>query len=280
MTRILRVLAQVVLLIGIAQSVAAQSFADGTFNNASWSEIVLPSSASGATCTSTQDASNGNPSPSRKTVHVYPPGFINCAHVSLASTYTPSQGAIVALRYSYDLIHYTFPLGGVGHSPLIIQSNTYYYLATGNSATSGVWATFNKSGLTETDFIKIDGPAERDHPDFSCNGAPIQFGYLTRNHLPSGPNVTTQSAIDNWNITIESTQPCRQTFNCPPRTIPTVVNDVTYCCITPNDGPIGQDTPEFCCARACPAGSVQTTVNDVTFCCQPDALGGICCTRR
>lgn len=185
----------------------AQVFQDGTFTSTSWSEVVLLSSP-GATCTASQDTANGIPFPSRRTVHTYPPGWINCAHASTPSIYNPSQGAIATLTYSYDLRHYTSALGGVRYSPLVVQDNTYYYVDPGDLITIDNWSPFSGS-LTAASFTKLDGPpSSRDTPDFSCNGSPIQFGYVTRNHNPSpSGTITTRSAIDNWKVTIKP-EPC------------------------------------------------------------------------
>jgi hypothetical protein len=254
-----------------AQSAAAQSFSDSTFPNPAWTSVLLPSSAPTATCTGTQDTT-GNPAPSRLTVHTYPPGWVNCAHLSIPSMYDPAaQGQIVGLSYKYDAAHYTFSLGGVRYSPLVFQDNNYYVLslAFADNVTSGNWTTFAKSSLMASDFFKLDGPLQRDHPDFSCTGSKIQFGYVTRNFLPSGSTITTKSGIDNWVITVQS-QTCTVAPTCPLNTTPVVVGNVTYCC--PNTpAPANQ----FCC---CPLGSVPTTINGVTYCCQPNAQGRLCCT--
>lgn len=91
------------------------------------------------------------------------------------------------------------------------------------------------------------------------------------------PNVT-------CTFTNERTLPSVQ---CPIRTIPTVIDGVSYCCTTDNDGEIGSGTGSFCCTRACPPGTVETTVNGVAFCCETgvhDQVGNnpaqLCCTRK
>lgn len=252
---------------------AAQTFTDNTFPNSAWSTTLLPSSAAGAKCDGRQDTSSGTAAPSRTTQHDYPQGWINCAHVWLGGGYAPSQGAIVNLDYSFDLIHYTAKLGGVRYSPLIVQNNTYYWIPLGHSITSASWTPFSQNNLTEASFTKFEGPSERKTPDFSCGGAEMRFGYLTRNYLPGNTTITTKSGIDNWTIRIR-TESCKPGIECPPPWRATQVNGVWHCC---PDG-ISENTPEFCCFPACPPGSIQTTVNGVRFCCERNPAGEVCCT--
>jgi hypothetical protein len=249
----------------------AQQFTDSTFNNTGWSTLLLPSSSVNARCTASQDAADGQPAPSRKTTHVYQQGWVNCAHLSLMSSYDPANGAIVSLRYSYLARHYTSTLGGVRYSPLVFQDNTYYYVAPGDDVRPDQWSNFLRNGLTETNFTKLDGPSKRITPDFSCRGRRIQFGYVTRNHQIGNDTITTESGIDDWQINVE-TQPCAN--ECASPRMPKIVDGKRYCC-DPDAGVGGRD---FCCEPACPPGSVLTTVEGVTFCCQSTPQGELCCT--
>jgi hypothetical protein len=263
------------LLLFVAPALFAQTFSDNTFPNSFWQDIVLPTSAAGAKCTSYQDGSNGTPAPSRFTEHVYPPGWIDCAHIFTQAIYDPaSQGEILALGYSFNAIHYTSKLGGVRYTPLIVQNSTYFFFSPGPSVTSDEWTPFSGT-LHETDFVKLSGPWERKNPDFSCKGPRMQFGYLTRNHLPSGPDITTKSAIDNWAINLE-TRECAVVPRCPPPQVETTIDGQTYCCDRALTPPAAG---EVCCRRTCPPGSHETTVNGVTFCCR-DTANGVCCTPR
>ncbi|HYK01194.1 MAG TPA: hypothetical protein VE974_05515 [Thermoanaerobaculia bacterium] len=265
------------LAIGGVDYAHAQAFTDSTFNNLAWSTVLLPGSTINARCVAAQDSGNGQAAPSRKTDHSYEQGWINCAHLSLASFYDPAQGAITSLRYSYHARHYTTSLGGVRYSPLVFQNNTYYYIAPGDDVRPDSWVAFSDTNLTESRFTKLVGPSERQTPDFSCKGTRIQFGYVTRNHQSGNDTIDTESGIDNWNITIERKIPCDvQPSPCPLNAPnPTTIDGEPYCC----SADVGAQTREVCCQRACPAGSVLTTINGVTFCCQPTAQGGICCTR-
>ncbi|MDX6528862.1 MAG: hypothetical protein QOH41_1152 [Blastocatellia bacterium] len=201
------------LTILAAQNLAQAQFADGNFNTAGWHSVLLSSiSASGASFSTVPDpdTTRGVPLPSRLTTHNYPAGGdIFVAHRYQAQSYNPAtQGAIVQLTYSYQLVHYTN--AAVAYSLLVFQNNTYYQskpedyvLGPGTSFT-----TFTRPHLTASSFTKLEGPSANLHPDFSCNGSIIWFGYVTRNHNPNTFTETTTSAIDNWRVTIDESRRC------------------------------------------------------------------------
>src|ERR1043165_5199262 len=256
---------QIMIVLGVlcAINVTAQ-FTDNTFNNSGWSTVLLPSSSANTKCTAVQDSANGQSAPSGKTTHVYQQGWINCAHLSLASVYDPTNGAIVSLSYSYLARHYTTILGGVRYSPLVFQDNTYYYVAPGDDVRPDQWSSFSQSGLTEANFTKLDGPSERITPAFSCNGTRIQFGYVTRNHQIGNDVITTESGIDDWQITLDTRRCIEQPGGCISPKIPRTIDGKTYCC----DPDAATDARDFCCDPACPPGSVLSTINGLTFCCR------------
>jgi hypothetical protein len=53
------------------------------------------------------------------------------------------------------------------------------------------------------------------HPDFSCKGAHIAFGFVTRNSNPTSSIATTKSAIDNWTVTIVDKRQCCAAVSAP-----------------------------------------------------------------
>jgi hypothetical protein len=218
------------LIAALSGSAHAQWASDSTFNNADWTAIVLPYPLSdpNAKCGTLaipcgQDP-NGNPSPSRKTYHNYDgtngnPKAIWVAHLyqPLSSIYDPStQGAIAGVSYSYDLIQHTGGGQAVTHALLAYQNNTYYfsYRSNSNPSTDLVynspnWQSFPLPSatpkiLTAADFQKVSNTGSTEHPDFSCKGKPIQFGYVTGN---SNTNPTI-SAVDNWRVDIIKGDPC------------------------------------------------------------------------
>jgi len=201
-------------LMPIGPASAATTISDGTFNNAAWVAVQLTSlSVSGSSFTSAQDNTAGLLSPSRTTTHTYPNGSIFVGHRYQTTAYDPSTGAISSLSYAYDLNHRTN--GFVGYSLLVFQNGTYYrapenLIAGANSN----WTNFTGQNLTASSFTRLEGPSKSDHPDFSCKGSRIEFGYVTRNHNGgTGIDVTT-SSIDNWTVTLE-TSPCCAAITAP-----------------------------------------------------------------
>lgn len=183
-------------------------FQDATFNNADWNSILIPTSVSGAIGSGNQDTISGYPLPSRLTIHTYPTGTIYVAHTFQAtSPYNLAQGSIANLSYSYDLNHST-PLN-VAYSLLVFQNNTYYYVLPSDLIAGSTWQHFTRSNLTAASFTKLYGPSNNVKPDFSCAGAPIVFGYVTRNTNSIVAHTdTTRSRLDNWKVIINEADCC------------------------------------------------------------------------
>jgi hypothetical protein len=269
-------------------------FTDSTFNNADWNDALLtPPSVSGAICKASQDPV-GNPSSlSRTTTHTYPVGQIDCAHLYRqsipTSTYDPStQGEIVSLSYSYDLINKgdlinnVQSAGGVAYSILIFQAGTYYYRLPNDGiagpTTSNTWTTFSGSNLTAASFTKLVGPSPNVNPDFSCKGSKIVFGYVTRNSNPNSGNTDqTISGIDNWKVSIDKQKPCCGTISEPRVTCDngvftyafTVTNNSThiiqYLLLSPPVGATFTISPSFINLGTNPLNPGQSTSVSITI---------------
>lgn len=197
-------------MLALRNTTQAQTYTDSTFNNSDWTSTTLPfpATATGASSTSAKDTGNGNPAPSRTTIHNIVPGQIIVAHRNLTSTYDPSvQGAITSLSYSYDLRQYNPPQGaGFAYSILVFQDNTYYRSVPVDVVFGTSWQAFSKSGLTAASFVKVSGDSPNTNPDFSCKGTRIQFGYATANS--SSGTLSLRGGIDNWTIRIDEKKSC------------------------------------------------------------------------
>jgi len=196
----------IILMMLASQKVSqAQTFTDHTFLNSDWNSVLLPVSTTGAGFTSTQDNTNGNTAPSRKTVHTFPPGQIFVGHLNSAAFYNPAiDGAIIRLSYSYDLRRYNPSASGVIYSILVFQNNTYYRSIPVDQVFIDSWNPFGSNNLTAADFWNVTGSNE--HPDFSCKGSILQFGYVI---VDTNNQVTTKTTgIDNWAVKIEESKLC------------------------------------------------------------------------
>ena len=123
---------------------------------------------------------------------------ISVAHINTAYIFAPSSVSIAGLNYSYDLkfLGAQGRVLSVAYSPLLLQNDTYYAAASDNISGTN-WTAFSRPSLIASDFVNVGGlglvnalgPGPTN-PDFSCNGAPIQFGYMTANSTPVPAAVT------------------------------------------------------------------------------------------
>lgn len=186
----------------------AQTYSDATFNDADWSSAVLGCSTAGSAVTVRQDFSEGAAPPSRTTVHQYQggnPGVL-VTHMRRGASYTPSsQGAIASLSYSYDLRHYTGPSQwAVAYSPLIVQNGRQFRLRDWDGVFPDEWTRFGRT-VGAADFVELCDPFSNVHPDFSCTGSRMDFGYATGNSNPNVPSPfqDRSSGLDNWYLEVQ-----------------------------------------------------------------------------
>jgi hypothetical protein len=89
---------------------------------------------------------------------------------------------------------------------LLLQSNIYYTNQLQEVA-AGSWANLKESSpLLAADFTRV-GSSEPVNPDFTTNGAPIQFGYATAASLSSGTAglITGTIGADDYQLSISNT---------------------------------------------------------------------------
>lgn len=101
------------------------------------------------------------------------------------------------------------------------QGGKYYYgggswKVFDSSTWNSTWHNYSRSGLTQPnstgpggDFaeMKADGPDPNSHPDFSCAGGPIHFGFITASDARGTINTTlfkSFAGYDNWSAVIHS----------------------------------------------------------------------------
>lgn len=180
-------------------------FSDDTFANPDWTAAKIVDTTAGQTATfvAGQVTSGGNAGAYRQVNHVYDAGIIVVGHAKSGALYDPAAtGAIVAIAYSYDLIHLDPPPGqAVAYGIALFQGGNVYSTPLDNIFPA-TWTSFGASGLTAANFALRAGAGPAT-PDFSATGAPITFGYASFNNNTGGaPGLTRISGIDNWQVTV------------------------------------------------------------------------------
>jgi hypothetical protein len=125
------------------------------------------------------------------------------------SPYDPAvKGPIEVLSYSEDAKLVNGFGGGQANGPAIRQGGSVYRIPGIATGTNFSWYALNL-GLDATSFVKVLGGScgsdvdEFSHPDFSENGAPIEFGFSRANSQIDGQGAYDISAgIDNWHVSV------------------------------------------------------------------------------
>jgi uncharacterized repeat protein (TIGR01451 family) len=213
------------LMVALSPWAYGQLF-DTTFNTNDWSSTIIPfpisapNAQSGFTpnppppsptpCATGQFFLSGNAS--HQTCMFFPlpsiPPAIWMAHVYQPFTYTPAtEGPIGSVSFSYDLNPYTQT---PTYSLLLVQGGKYFRSANsvsnpsapndhpGGPVGSPLWKSIQHGNYTAEEFQQVSNVGSNVHPDFSCNGGPIKFGYLTGKSTVNW----SVSRIDNWKVDI------------------------------------------------------------------------------
>lgn len=184
---------------------------DSEFAPSDWTVTVIHAT-NGANGSATQATTGGNPGAFRDLMHTMPsPSGLWLFHRFHASTYDPAvQGAIATLDYSED--QRMLGAGVVATRPALLQDGVVY--STPGGIVSGVsWVTYSEQGLTHLQFANLvpagDGMSPgTQHPDFSGNGSPIQFGFIRANtHFGPPSPLVLEHGIDSWTFTCFSETP-------------------------------------------------------------------------
>ena len=190
----------------LATTVQAQpvTFADGEFNAADWTAtLILDTTGGGATFTALRQLQGGNPGSFWRTMHQFGGvGGMVVAHARAGAVYDPrTQGPINTIDYSWDLIHLNSTgTAQVAYRLLVFQNGTYYN-TTNDLSVAPAWVSFGRNGLQATNLVRIAGNGPL-RPDFSTNGAPIQFGFITANSSPNPTQVFRDHGLDNWKVDV------------------------------------------------------------------------------
>jgi len=184
-------------------TVLAQTFSDVDFHEADWeaykirflSNQLVETNAAG-TFSVRQNPTGGRPGAFREiTIDVvnYPVAVANMQKAAVWSLAV--QGALYRVSFVFFARSVPPDVSAIGFSPILSQDGFFYRSDSGYLPVSDQWgyADFFQN-LEATAWDRADG--QPGHPDFSTNGAPLQFGYLAIAHAPAGQSVT--SGLDDW----------------------------------------------------------------------------------
>ena len=194
-------------------------FYDGTFNPADWQETdfvhgrISPDSYSRGT----HNSSTGNPGEYFQVFTGVASAPSNNDYSSIlgfykrvGATYDPREwGAVFSIDYSEDVVGFS---GEQAFGPALMQSGQLYYCHAGSVGPGATWGAKELRNLRASDFTLV-GPAQgfevdlEAHPDFSENGAPLEFGFFRRVSTAYGYGGSSSTGgIDNWTVIVTPVQ--------------------------------------------------------------------------
>ena len=209
------------LLLLATTAFADVTFSDNTFNNGTWTLTSVQVGGGGSTSAG-QQVAGGNPGSFRQitnTVNAVANSYIYGVHLNTTATYTPAtDGAISTIDYAEDSLLISGFGSGQATGPALQQGGNNYVLITALSTPNFAWTHHSAAGLGATAFgqLTTSGVNTNNHPDFSCSGSLIVFGFFRDNSTPSASGYTQVGGIDNWTNIIHQTSCCTfadSTFN-------------------------------------------------------------------
>ena len=178
-------------------------FHDGNFLPTNWT-ITMSNVGGGGTQTAARVAKGGHPGAYRiiyNTVFAAAGGSVDYGFNGYRlGSYNPAvKGAITSIAYSEDSKLFQGFGQGQGTGAALIQNGVVYF-APGLITPKTAWTHQVRAKLTAANFVAAD---LKTHPDFSQNGAPMQFGFYRANSAGI-PGYSITAGIDNWSLTIKS----------------------------------------------------------------------------
>jgi hypothetical protein len=184
------------------------TFSDTEFLDTDWSAVKIIDTSVGqpASYSAYQVATDGNPGAYRHVTHEWcgdgnGSKGLTVGHLHNSAWYDPGAlGPITNIDVSLDGIF--TPLvnpNAVSCGPLVFQDGHYYKVQ--GTITAQSWTTVTFETLTDVDFVDLNGDPD-SHPDFSGDGAPLQFGFFTANGTGGSDCPLTNSGYDNWQVTV------------------------------------------------------------------------------
>ncbi|MCZ8036898.1 MAG: DUF4114 domain-containing protein [Microcystis sp. LE17-20A] len=172
------------------------SMFDGDFNDEDWSSSYLVVSGTPTITEISEDQrlTGGNPGAYRHMIHHWGGGRIIVYHRYEDYTFDPSVRPFDTIDYVEDVRAINIS-GVIGQGMAIFQGGDIFRML-GRAFGNFDWQTWAVGNLKEEDFFS-DFTGNR--PDFSENGAPMQFGYW-RSNTNNGQRI--EHGIDDWSVTL------------------------------------------------------------------------------
>ncbi|MDM8005952.1 MAG: thrombospondin type 3 repeat-containing protein [Phycisphaerae bacterium] len=178
-----------------------ESFAvnDSSFLEANWAHSLRLDSGAGTQSISRQ-VTTDNPTGYQQGIHQWSNGTIRTGHFHIAARYNPSaKGPISNLDfgYSFRMTAASTSIKEIQTALMLRQGGSMYAQNTLRTLTEGsVWNSVTGGGLTAASFGRIttSGVDSTSHPDLTCSGGEIEFGYTAINTSTKSNNSVT------WNI--------------------------------------------------------------------------------
>ena len=214
-----RTAATAVMALAVAAPAArAATIGDGAFNDTNWS--ITKFANLGSNVSGSQVTIGGNPGDYRQVIdsvasasRADPNSKLVGVNIYLPGVYDPAtHGALGAIDFAMDTICAAPACYGAGQGAgfAVAQGGNFYINAQFDTglAGSGWIARAYTLGAADFSLVDLNSVSDTDpshHPDFSVNGAPMQFGFVTLNSAVdtgyySGYSVA--SGYDNWSTNV------------------------------------------------------------------------------
>jgi len=126
---------------------------------------------------------------------------IPVVHAWLRSTYDPAvRGAILVLDYRQECIALEDRGLSFLHARLMLEQGGRVFMTSKDPWCYREWGSSSLDAQRADEFIALDGTP--GSPDFSANGAPIRFGFITEAEIAPSVSEPISQGVDNWKVTV------------------------------------------------------------------------------
>ncbi len=184
-----------------AQAASVTIINDGDFDPADWT-VTPVGTADLSQITVTRETTGGNPEFYRKTISAPRTQYFDFLYLANGAVYNPStQGPLASVDWSVDVLSISNSVKGwAAIYELVAVQGGVVFSGDGAQASEPGWFEWpTETRIRQDDFVNF-GSTGPEHPDFSRNGGPIQFGYVFSANQRGGV-----SGIDNLVVKLNTT---------------------------------------------------------------------------